>query len=432
MKVAVVGGGVSGIYLSYLLAKKGHDVFLFERDKVLGGLAASFEILPNTFIDRFYHFICAEDKSYRRILHELGLGGKIREKLTNMAYFYDGKYYPFSTPLDVLRFPLISLRDRIHYSKGMLRLRATKEWKPLDEKPGVEWLRGEVGDAAYDTFWKPLLHGKFNDYYEQASAAWVWARINRVSTSRVMGGWREQMGWLEGGTRSFVACLEEKLREMKVNIFTDCDVQEIAVENNNVKKIKTKNVEISVDACVSTVPVPLLLKMMPELSRAFPDYHARLSKINYIGVMCCLLLTESPLTNNFWLNVVDKRIPFVVTVEYTNLDHRDDLGGSLIYIPHYVPVTHPLYSVTEDVFDKDYHAYLRYLKPDFHPSWIKKRFIFKSAYAQPVCQTGFLNIMPPHETPVENFYLIESTQLYPGDRTISGSLELSEKVAGYF
>jgi protoporphyrinogen oxidase len=247
-----------------------------------------------------------------------------------------------------------------------------------------------------------------------------------------MGGWREQMAYLEGGTRSFVACVEEKLREMKVNIFTDCDVQEIAVENNNVKEIKTKNEEISVDACVSTVPVPLLLKMMPELSRAFPDYHARLSKINYVGVMCCLLLTESPLTNNFWLNVVDKRIPFVVTVEYTNLAARKDLGGSLIYIPHYVPVTNPLYALTDEDFEKNYHAYLRYLKPDYEPSWLKKHFIFRSPYAQAVCTTGFLNIVPSHETPLENFYIIESTQLYPNDRTISGSLELSEKVAGYF
>ncbi len=432
MKIGVVGGGVSGVYLSYLLAKKGHDVFLFERDKVLGGLAASFEISPNTFIDRYYHFICAEDVSYRRILTELGLGGKIRKKLTNMAYFYDGNYYPFSTPLDVLRFPLISLKDRIHYSRGMLKLRATKEWKPLDEKPGVAWLRGEVGGTAYDTFWKPLLLGKFNHFYEQASASWVWARINRVSTSRVLGGWREEMGWLDGGTRSFVACLEEKLRALKANIYTDCGVQEIIVENKRVKKIKTKNEEISVDAGVSTVPAPLLLKMMPELSRAFPDYHARLSKINYIGVMCCLLLTESPLTNNFWLNVVDKRIPFVVTVEYTNLDARKDLDGSLIYLPHYVPADSLLYSVTENDFDRDYPAYLRLLKPDFHPSWLKKRFIFRSPYAQPVCTTGFLNIVPPHETPLENFYVIESTQLYPNDRTISGSLELSEKVAGYF
>jgi hypothetical protein len=46
-----------------------------------------------------------------------------------------------------------------------------------------------------------------------------------------------------------------------------------------------------------------------------------------------------------------------------------------------------------------------------------------------VCPTSFADQVPAHTTPVAGLYLIESSQLYPSDRTISGTLDLAAKVA---
>jgi hypothetical protein len=50
-------------------------------------------------------------------------------------------------------------------------------------------------------------------------------------------------------------------------------------------------------------------------------------------------------------------------------------------------------------------------------------------YAQVVCPVGFGERVPPHRTPVSGLYLIESSQLYPSDRTIAGTLELAHETA---
>ncbi len=43
MKIAVIGGGFTGLAAAYHLTKKGHDVAVFEKDATLGGLAHGFQ-----------------------------------------------------------------------------------------------------------------------------------------------------------------------------------------------------------------------------------------------------------------------------------------------------------------------------------------------------------------------------------------------------
>ena len=46
MKIAVIGSGVSGLAISYLLNKK-HDITLFEKNDYVGGHARTVEINDN-------------------------------------------------------------------------------------------------------------------------------------------------------------------------------------------------------------------------------------------------------------------------------------------------------------------------------------------------------------------------------------------------
>ena len=68
--IAVVGGGPMGLAAAYDLLKRGHTVSLYEADKQLGGMSASF-VFDGIKIERYYHFICKSDQSLFDMLAEL-------------------------------------------------------------------------------------------------------------------------------------------------------------------------------------------------------------------------------------------------------------------------------------------------------------------------------------------------------------------------
>ncbi|MFB3080029.1 MAG: FAD-dependent oxidoreductase, partial [Lysobacterales bacterium] len=89
MNVAVIGGGPMGLAAAYALLKRGHQVDLYEADKVLGGMSACFDF-DGLQIERFYHFICTGDQPYFQLLEELGIADELRWVETRMGYYHRG------------------------------------------------------------------------------------------------------------------------------------------------------------------------------------------------------------------------------------------------------------------------------------------------------------------------------------------------------
>ncbi|NIN65804.1 MAG: FAD-dependent oxidoreductase, partial [Anaerolineae bacterium] len=70
VRIGVVGGGVAGLTAAYELAKRGHEVVLFEREPYLGGQASTFEI-EGTRLERYYHHIFTGDEDMMALMGEL-------------------------------------------------------------------------------------------------------------------------------------------------------------------------------------------------------------------------------------------------------------------------------------------------------------------------------------------------------------------------
>ena len=70
---------------------------------------------------------------------------------------------------------------------------------------------------------------------------------------------------------------------------------------------------------------------------------------------------------------------------------------------------------------------LKTVNPKLSEGDIEDFRVFKSPYAQAICTTGFKDRIPPIETPVQKLYLLDSTQLYPSDRTLSALIGLAQK-----
>jgi protoporphyrinogen oxidase len=372
--------------------------------------------------------LCGSDTGYMQKLAELGIQDELRWAPTKMGFFYDGTLYPFSSALDLLTFDGIRPMGRLRYGLFVLHCWLNDHWQRLDAIPAEGWLQKWLGNDAYQATWYPLLKVKFNQYHDQVSAAWAWHRVHRVANSRKTPLHREMLGYLHGGTRSLIKALAGEIRRQGNTVSPEQPVQRISIQNGQVSGLYTADGKHwPFDYVVSTVPLPIFLDIAPDLPA---EYRAKLDTVDYLGVVCLILRLRHSLTENYWLNVNDPRIPFNGCIEYTNLDkHATPDGSTLLYIPYYLPTGDERFGYSDERLLRECRDALQIIHPGFEDDWIVDLAVSRDPYAQAICNVGFAGRAPALRTPIRNLYLIESSQLYPSDRTISGTIDLANQVA---
>ncbi len=425
--IVVIGGGLAGLAAAYDLGRKGLAVTLLESRPELGGLASSFEF-QGAPVERFYHFICRADTDLVQLVDELGIGSKLHWRQTRTSFFHDGRMYSFGTPLDLLRFTPVPFVQRLRFGFNILQSRYRRDWQKLDGRTAKEWLVASIGKEGYSVIWDPLLRVKFGELHDQISAAWIWHRIWRVASSRERLWQRESMGYLEQGSATLVDTLAARIqRDPNVSVRCGTRVSRIEILDDRVHAVRLENGDlIHCDSVISTVALPILAQMAPDLPAG---YLAEITRINYIGVVCMMLVLRRPLTNSFWINTHDPRIAFNGFIEYTNLNPRPDMNSRILYVPFYLPITDERFRrQDQDLFVENVNA-LRCLVPSFSAEWVEDYFVFREQHAQAVCHLDFSRHVPSHQTPVRNLYITDSVQFYPEDRSLSAAIRLGRRVA---
>lgn len=423
-RAVVIGGGPAGVKAAQRLAKDGVHVTLLESAPVLGGLASVFD-LDGVRIERYYHFICRGDDELVETLAELGLSSRLRWRSSRMAYFVDGRLYPFLTPLDLLSFRPLSLPDRARAGLA-LRLALRLREEDLAPQSATAWLRRRFGERSYRVIWEPLMRFKFAGYADAVSAAWIWARMVRLSRSRV-SPWREELGYLEGGSKVVIEALAEDVVRRGGTVALNAPVEQLAFEGGRVRGVRVGGETLPADAVVSTVTPARLLALAPWLDAAFAE---RLRRIPAIGIFCLFLRLSRQVTPFFWVNANDPRVPFAGMIEYTNLNPLPELGGDrILYVPQYLAADDPRFSWSDAEVLARYADGLALVNPAFDRSWVRFSAVFRDRFAQPICLSDYRETTPAIATPVPNLFLTDSSQLHPHDRTISGSFGLGREAA---
>ena len=420
----VIGGGPAGIKAAHELVKAGAEVTLLESAPVLGGLASAFDV-QGVRIERYYHFICKGDDHLVDTLAELGLSHKLRWRDSRMAYFVDGRLYPFLTPVDLLTFGALPLRDRVR-AGAALKLAQRMREDDLAERKATEWLRRMFGDRTYGVIWEPLMRFKFAGHADEVSAAWIWARMVRLSRSRT-SPWREELGYVEGGSTTVIEALGDDFRRRGGRVVLGAAVEGIRLEGGRAKGVRVGGETVSADAVISTVTTSRFRKLAPLLDG---DYVRGLERIPTIGIFCLFLRLREPVTPFFWVNTHDPRVPFAGMIEYTNLNPLPELGGDrVLYVPQYLPAEDPRYAQSDEEVLRSYTDALALINPTFDRRSVVFSAVFRDRYAQPICLTDYRTTTPAIQTPIANLFLTDSCQLHPHDRTISGSFGLGLEAA---
>jgi protoporphyrinogen oxidase len=423
-RVAVIGAGAMGLAAAFHLLRAGHEVEVFEADDHPGGMAAHFD-LDGLSIERFYHFICKADRPTFTLLAELGLADRLRWRATSMGYFYAGELHPWGDPWALLRFPHLDPVSKLRYGMHMFLLTRRTQWSDLDGLHADDWLRSKQGERAWHVLWEKLFTLKFFEHSHDVSAAWIWARIKRIGTSR-RSLMQEELGYLEGGSETLVVALVDRIAGLGGRLHLGCPTQEIRVRDGRVEGIVAGGVERKFDAVICTIPfprVPALIPGLPEPVKA--QYRALIN----VGVVCVVHKLRRSVTPHFWVNVNDERAAIPGIVEFSNLR---DLGGTrVVYVPYYMPVTHPRFARDNATFIAESFGYLRLINPALREADRLASYVGRLRHAQPVCPPGFLSRLPPVRGVVAGLQVADTSVYYPEDRGISESVRVAREMAAH-
>ena len=418
MKIAVLGGGFTGLTASYYLSQSNHRVFLYEKEPILGGLSAGFKEKNWLWsLEKSYHHFFSNDNEVLKLAEETGFNNIFFQSPETASLFEhqsspsNYRTFPVDTPQDFLALPILNLVEKIRAGAVIAWLKLSPPLSYYEKATAKQFLISYMGNKVWERLWQELFRKKFCKYADKILASFIWARIKKRTKT---------LGYARGGFQSFIDYIENKLIDQKVEIKKNYSVSDIEKTGNKFKV----NGEM-VDLVISTLPTPILIKLAKNtLSN---NYLNRLKKINYLHAVSIILETEKPLVEKtYWLNINVKEVPFVALVQHTNMIDKKNYGNHhLLYVANYIDSTSRLLTMTKEEIIKLYLPFLKILNPKFS---ILNSFLFKSYYAQPVFNREFLENKPEFITPVKNFYIANLDMTYPYDRGTNYAIKLGREI----
>ncbi len=438
LRVAIIGAGAGGLAAAWDLARAGHEVVVYEAGAEVGGLAAGFKDRRwDWTLEKFYHHWFETDHDVLDLITEIGHRDKVVFPWPTTSIWREAGIFPvdrkvlpsplLSRVVNVLTVPGLSLPARLRFGLVGFLLTKYRNGIALERHTADAWLRRAVGREAYEMMWRPLLIGKFGPLYDQVNMAWMWARLYKRTA---------RLGTYVGGFQAMLEDLAEAVRGAGASILLNTPVRRIEPLLAGGLAVSAGEGGGHFDRVLSTTGPGLLLRLAPDLPEA---YAQKVRALRSMGAVAVILALDRQLMRDgtYWLNLPahspDKDhnpFPFLALVEHTNYVSPRHFGGDhIVYLGDYVPADHEYFQVSEDELAARFIPHLVKVNPDFSPTWIRQRWVFRAPYAQPVPFVHHSRHIPPIRTPLDGLYWASMSQVYPWDRGTNYAVEIGRRAA---
>jgi protoporphyrinogen oxidase len=409
MKIAVVGGGFTGLACALSLVENGVEVVLFEEGNTLGGLAGGVkEKNWKWSLEYFYHHVFTNDKEILALAKRVGVKTLIKKPVTTSLL--GKKEIQLDSPLSVLRFSGLSFFGRIRMGIGLAILKLIPNGLFLEKYLVVEMLPRLIGIEGYRVVWEKMLKAKFGSFASTVNMAWFWTRVAKRT---------KNLGYFEEGFQKLADKTGEKIVKLGGEIRLGNKIKRIEKKENNKWNVD----DCSFDGVVMTAPAPVAEKLLGKEIVTFP-------MINYLWGQTVVMELSEKLINGYWMNILEKSWPFLVVVEHTNMIDKKYYGNNrVVYLGNYLPEGHKQLEMTKDELITMYLPYLRKINKCFRKKWIKRMSVFRKPFAQPVFPLYYSALLPKIKSIHAGLYIANMSMVYPFDRGTNYAVKMGNDVA---
>jgi protoporphyrinogen oxidase len=413
-----------GMALAKQLAAAGQRVSVLEAAPEAGGLAATWEI-AGTRWDKHYHVILPADHRLLGLVEAIGLGSEVVWEQTRTAVYAGGRLHSVSNTKEFLQFPELSMWDKLRLGGTLFYASRIRNWQRLESIPVETWLRRWSGNRTFETFWRPLLRSKLGDNYRSASAAFIWAIMQRLYGARQSGSKVEQLGYVRGGYATILDRLTESLTEEGIELRLNTRATAVrSTDDGGVAVVISGGDEVRFDKVAVTLAAPLAARVIEGLQ---PDEVGLLERMMYQGIVCVSVVLEQALAEFYVTNITDGGFPFTGVIEMTSLVDTEQFDGRhLVYLPLYTTQEDPAQDMPSEEIESWFLDELGRMYPGFDRESVVAVKTSKVRHVLPVSTLDHSKHVPATWTSVPGVAIVSSAQIVTGTLNVNETLGVVE------
>ena len=415
--VIVIGGGISGLAAAYRLTRAGKRVTLLEASGQLGGLGTFFERDGQTY-ERFYHCVMPSDEHLLPLIEELGLADTLTWTPTTRGMVWEGERYAFNTALDLLKFTPLKLWERLRFGAVSVALRTLGTLQGgaehLDGVRTEDWLRALYGKTIWERLFSPMFGGKFGAAFGDVPALYIWQRLGRESNVATRG-------YPDGGYQAIIAALRDAIVDGGGTVRLDAPVAGLTSDADGAVVTCADGTRIEADWALSTLPLPTLRAVAPDLDVPNPD-------LPYQGVVNVLFFLRKGLDGHYWAPVLHSGTEFDGVIEMSAMNGTRD-GEHLAYAMHYCGRDSELFGRPDAEIAAAWTEQLVATYPDrITADDVIEARVFKAPFVEPIYAAGYGARKPAARIPGSRVVLATTAQVYPEVTAWNSSTGLANTV----
>lgn len=420
-KIAVIGGGLAGLASAVYLIDHNFTVHLYEASPKLGGRAYSFRFNPtNEFVDNGQHLMMGcYDYTLEFVKKIVAIDSLfIQDNLlinfiekNNVKYKLNASvgFYPFNILFALANYEALIWIDRLKIIKLISKLL----FYPTDSLTNYsvkEWLiKEKQSERSMKALWEIIAVGALNSGIEKSSAK-IFADILKQIFLRNN---RATVLILPKQNLNHSLCLpaENFIKQKGGQIFLSSGIDEILIENDEVKCISYNNKIEEYDFVVSAVPIDSLRKIL------LPEFIDKLELPD---------LTYSPILNvHLWLdnNIFNEKFYGLINSDIHWIFNHSN------YISVTISDAQLWMEINPDIIVEKISIILKEFFPSFRSDSITHSKVVKEKKATFIPDKASLKNRPSTRTKVKNLFLAGDWTNTNLPATIEGAIKSGKTAA---